>query len=1665
MSRSSCLIPLFSKALSHAARSRFAAHIAALLLAFALPATVSAQATARRGVGPGEVRGLELGLEGALAATRGDPLRWLLAVHEVVGLSDLRPAAGARVRAVTSFAPATPTELTADAFGRVTLEVPVPLDAPARFGVVLEAFAAGSRVQRRFELSVTTRDPRVLSLHLPRTFVEAPGREVPGVVAAADVLRGTIRALARLTHRTTERPLSGVPLRFTLRDENGRPLGAPARAVTDASGLAAHAFRAPRDARGTLTVEARVEDAPATDAAARHVHPSPTAQASVEVIAPTSQALLVAVAPERALAAPGDTLDVDVVVRTAGGQPVAGAVLTVEGLSRRRGEPAVTTDARGRARVRWPTRPEMVGSIRAATTPDIVDVSYADVPVTVQASREGMGRGVGRATVRLTRARWTGAPAVEGGSFPAAIGGRLYVRVVGLDGRAAPAGVPVVLRGHRLGPDAARGALARDTDADGVARFELPALGPVADEGGDPCGGETATHLTARIGDDSAPSEISACMPLDPDAAARIRVSPQVVSAGGHVRVDVTRASAAAGLPVLVSLLVRESDAAGGGLRAVASHIVPGNATTSELALPPDATGALIVRARPLVGPERLEVRGGSTSLWVTSGARAGTQLTLDGESRRAALAFTGAPGERTAVVYALPIDEARALAQSFGESLRGPLGELRRPAEDAGDALLEAALALATPPDLGAPAVLRGRERIPVPAPDAPEQLGLLRDPWRARARFVGGRLALLFRALEQSVDAAVPGRLDDVAVRTPRGWDFNELVLESVRGDALGDAGATGLGGEPLDIAALRRLDPNFTYDRVAQRITRARLWTMLLALRQLVQQSSLDLRWAVRGDPSEWLAQAAQLYLGGRGVPGPKGLVDAWGTPLALRPAPGGRARFTQLEPVVGYELVSAGPDTRFGTADDLWDPTATVLPPGSLYAQAVGEEALVARLRGVELGRATIELLAGTYGIGVGYVPPQAAAAPASALRGAWTSLPPLHAPDPLALALRRPALPGDGAGGALTTLRDAGGTVPLDLDAEPRTWGAVALTVTRDGYASFALGEAPAGAPVLVAGALPERIRVGEPLTATLTLTDARPAANARGDVRYAVQVTAPEGVAVDTKSEITVPAEQSITLPLAFTASRPILGTLRIALVPTGAGAPARSLSVPLVADAGRLPQRTRFTALTRPGAPFDATLTVPADATPGEARVVLLAPAALASDPDLREARHDDPALVAWSLALAGRPLDPALRARLLAAQEPNGVVTGASSALATAATALALSSIAADDEAAESARARAVGALGGGAQFDDADARAAAVRTLATVVAALATGSAVDPADDAAAANDPVSAYLATERAELRRTLRDMRGEPTLLARAAAALLVAEPDDGHGRAMLALAAAALEPAPGGARVKPAATRADALAESLSATLALGLAAHLAGDDALSRRLLGAATREAALATRLGGEPLFWLLACGAYGALGTGDAPRPTVTVDGRPTPVTFTGGRALVALPTLTAGAHAVRVETGGTAPLLARIEASFGARFAAREGHAIALSLSGDVGDAGGTAALELTVEAKRALRRTLVEVQLPAGVRADATLLSALRSATHVLAAEPRAPGFLRITLGALPAQGRAVLPLPLRFTGAGRLRGLGVSAAPADAPGDTTVLAPRALAVRAADPE
>src|SRR6185295_10143263 len=118
--------------------------------------------------------------------------------------------------------------------------------------------------------------------------------------------------------------------------------------------------------------------------------------------------------------------------------------------------------------------------------------------------------------------------------------------------------------------------------------------------------------------------------------------------------------------------------------------------------------------------------------------------------------------------------------------------------------------------------------------------------------------------------------------------------------------------------------------------------------------------------------------------------------------------------------------------------------------------------------------------GYFGVGTPYFPGQSDASPTASLRQQFqTGLPAPIQRDELALALRRPTEPGDGAGGVPITVPAEGKAAELALDEEPRTWGVVAVGVTRDGFVGVASGESPGGAPLLALGRWPSRLRAGD----------------------------------------------------------------------------------------------------------------------------------------------------------------------------------------------------------------------------------------------------------------------------------------------------------------------------------------------------------------------------------------------------------------------------------------------------------------------------------------------------------------------------------------------------------------------------------------------------------
>lgn len=1557
----------------------------------ALGVSVQAFAQAALARPTGEVRGLEAQIEGALSAARGSRLAWAVAVYEVVGSSTLRPAPAAELQVTTSLDPtAEPVVVRADAHGRAVVSIDVPRNAPASFRVVLRA-SRGS-VQRSFEFTVATESPHEIALVFLR-------REVAPFGAIPVFVRGYMRS--------TGRPIPGLPVRLVLRDDSNREVAPRVEVVTDEAGFAHHVFRAP-DEPGTVVIEAT------SGAGDDRLE----VRGFVRVRAPSRQGrLLVAVAPNRYVAGPGDVVDVDVVVRNEEGRPVVGARLEVEDgrpLAERDRHP-IRTDARGRARYQR----------RLADIPR----AFADVRIWVRASHEVEGAGEGAATVRVARVERVATFSVEGGALVPELGGRLFVRVVDVQGTPSSSGLDVEVEGPRVGRHRSV------TDGSGIATVEIPALGPAAGRSYERCGAESATDLVIRV---PGAEPLEACLPLDPDGTVRVRLATPWTTAGARLALEVERVPAIARSPLSVRVLAAESG------RLLGATMVPSGSQRAEVELDASFVGRAHVFVRPIWGLEGRELRGGANSVLVVPGDPLSLDARLDstGEGPRARITAS-APAR--ALFLALPLAELRALfwlgpdveLRSLGASMRTPLAR-------ASPALVAAALAAVTPRDVAAPHVLRRQgaasEPLAAPMPGGDAPFGLLRDPWRAQSRFVAGRLALLFRAVEEHVAAAVPERLDDVAVVTNGRWDFNaQLVAAVAERGGLGAEGATGLGGEPITVETLRAIDPAFTYDNVARRVTRQRLFRVLLALRRFVLQNGYDMPWARLGDPSGWLAYTATLDDGAFGRLESRELVDGWGRPFVLAPVVG-RPRQTILQPLPGWEVFSVGPDGRPRTADDIFDPTARVLPSRAPYAEAVGEDALLARLNGAELGRATIFELADRSGEFVRSIPSSPEDATTASAAARWESIPSTLEIPPDPLGLDRPLRAADGASG-LVSVDDT--YVSLALDQEPRSWGLFALAASREGMLSYATAHARLGAPVLVEGELAGRVRVAEPIETELRLVNvtSRPLA-------LDVEALGDEVVAISASDHVTIEPESTASLVVRLEGRAP--GAARSLLRLREGSAIVRAMRTEHAVDRGLHPVRTRAAAVARDARRIELSLDGPREGHDRIGRVVLLRPSALAWDPDLADARRDEPALVAWSLAMSGRALDERLRMAL------QRRLTGRMPRLASACALVVWSMAEPEDELAREAAAQIRDEL--------TDVGPSDVIESAALVAALSAGGLADGLEAEGVAWDPIARLVRAHRRFLRRTLRRHPTDAKLLARAAAALLQLDPDDAHGRAMYEQVRARLRPVErGDVRDGVLVDIADPAArplESLVASLALAVAARAAGDATLAERLVRAVATDEHVVLRAGGEALFWWLATGAFDVLAPegeeSQAGRVVVSVDGRETEVDLASGLATV--PIAPVGPR-VSVSVHADGPLFVRAETLAMTPFEPVAEGPLRLEISGDPGDLRHLAALELVVRATQTVHQPMLHIQIPAGARVDDALLDAVGEAPSVVSVEARTPGLLRVCLSPLERGAEARLGLPMAWSARGRVRGLAVVGWDADRPERMSVLPPRAWVI------
>jgi hypothetical protein len=149
-------------------------------------------------------------------------------------------------------------------------------------------------------------------------------------------------------------------------------------------------------------------------------------------------------------------------------------------------------------------------------------------------------------------------------------------------------------------------------------------------------------------------------------------------------------------------------------------------------------------------------------------------------------------------------------------------------------------------------------------------------------------------------------------------KSWEFRpHLIEEMKRANYLNDSMLTDPLGGRLTLEKLARTNHDFTAERLADRVNYARLSALAWAL---VNHSNQNRNAWLKGDkwtfPKSALADAAKR-IGYNG----KWLTDVWGTPYRLVKLKRKQDNKTGQSQFDYYRLVSAGPDRKFGTKDDI------------------------------------------------------------------------------------------------------------------------------------------------------------------------------------------------------------------------------------------------------------------------------------------------------------------------------------------------------------------------------------------------------------------------------------------------------------------------------------------------------------------------------------------------------------------------------------------------------------------------------------------------------------------------------------------------------------------------------------------------------------------------
>lgn len=804
-----------------------------------------------------------------------------------------------------------PVRVTTDAQGRAHLDVPIP-DGPERKLKLLVGVRVGDR-QRTQALEVQRTQAHEVAIRVPEQEV------VPG---------GALSAWVTVESAATGLPAGGAKVELALLE--GGIARHTAVLTADAAGVA----------MGRVPIPWTDEPAWSWTLRARSLAHGGDAGATSITLAPREetpgQPEMVVRWKEADLRA-GDRAEYVLRVRDGAGLPVANLPVRIwvgpKGTSPPedkdewiKASTAARTDAQGEVR----------GATTAPTT--VVEGVGTELRVVARAEFEGFEL-KDHAVVDVGNPSSTAALLPEAGAIVPGVEQRVLLRV--LDGRWDPVQGSFTVEGDGL-----KASVTTDAHGEAEVIWKPPVdVGALRNVG--PCaGGVAAAVLVRPVGAIPAlgprREAFQLCLSVDREAGALLRTERAMVRAGDQAALRLLEAGQGSG-PAGWSVMVRSANAGRG-----ASAWIDGGA--GAIALPEGSAGVWSLSAAApriqgkaraaagavLVAPRVLpalsaKVAGGRP----TPGGEVEVELALSGKD--ASGASRGLPGTIAAVVVDLHGGGSVSGLELLDTRSRlcGAIGveqERCEPFLD-GDPALEPLRR----------ALLGERRRAAAepandPAGTAPEAL---------RKAF-----GEVLRSLEGAVFEASgdPDRLLDVRRKAPGGglqWNPELMTLVTA---AMGEPPRTP-GGEPLALPDLLAVDPQVTFDNVARRITRLKLFRILAALRELRHEKQLDADEPALRDPGALLRRAVR-----DGKVSEDLLLDPWGGTIQFVKTAAPPAPF--LTVARGFALQAPGPDGRIGTGDDVRDPFERVLRSGTPYADALGEDQIVDARFDMEVGEATV-----------------------------------------------------------------------------------------------------------------------------------------------------------------------------------------------------------------------------------------------------------------------------------------------------------------------------------------------------------------------------------------------------------------------------------------------------------------------------------------------------------------------------------------------------------------------------------------------------------------------------------------------------------------------------------------------------------------------------------